>query len=67
MPAPDRTPFVIASLNGLIKLRFLVVELLVLVDAFTPPNPLEVIGLEMLPCVDAIVLLVRLFAAWNAF
>jgi hypothetical protein len=66
MPAPDRTPFYIASLNGLIKLRFLAVEL-VLVDDLTPPKPADVVGLDIYPCVDAMVFFVRLLAAANAF
>jgi len=66
MPAPDRTPFYIASLNGLIKLRFLTVVELVLVDDLTPPIPADV-GLDIYPCVEAMVFFVRLLAAVNAF
>lgn len=61
MPVPERTPFVIASLNGLIKLLFLPVELMLVIEAFTPPKPLAVAGTDVLtPFVDATVFLVRL-------
>ena len=50
-----------ASLNGLMKLLFFIVELTLVIEPFTPPKPLAVAGTDVLtPLVDAIVFFVRL-------
>jgi hypothetical protein len=44
------------------KLLFFTVELTLVIEAFTPPKPLDVAGTDVLtPLVDAIVFLVRLY------